>query len=127
MSNHKMSFFFKMGIFLILILGIVLFNRASFKPLIEGHGGGGGGGGRGVGFGGVGRGVGIGGRGIGLARRGIGYGALGYGAYRGYYGGYGDYYDNNENNYYYSPPVYEEYSYDVYGNPILVRPNTYYF
>ena len=120
MSNDKMSLFFKIGIFVILILGIVLFNRATFKPLIEGHGGGGGGGVRGGGFGG-GHVGGFGDRGIGgRVGRGIGYGALGYGAYRGYYGGYGDYY-NDEDSYYY-PPVYGEYSYDVYGNPIIVRP-----
>lgn len=115
MSNHKMSLFFKIGIFVVLILGIVLFNRATFTPLIEGHGGGGGGGGRGGFGGGLGRGIG------GRVGRGIGYGALGYGAYRGYYG-----YGNDENSFYnYYPPVYGEYSYDVYGNPIIVRPNYY--
>jgi hypothetical protein len=110
MSNHKMSLFLKIVIFVLFILGIVIFNKLTFKPLVEGHGGGGGGG-RNGGFGGRGFTGGLGGRSFGeRVGRGIGYGALGYGGYRGYYFGYGD----NDGYYDYYPPVYGEYSYDVY-------------
>ena len=100
-----MSLFFRIGIFVLLIFGIILFNRVTFTPLVEGHGGRGGGGLRG-GFG-----------------HGIGAGT-GYGLYYGgtnYYGGG----DNDYGFYDYYPPVYGEYSYDVYGNPFLIRPGYY--
>jgi len=124
-----MSLFFRIGIFVLLIFAIVLFNRVTFTPLVEGHGGGGGGGGgRGGGHMGISRG---GGGHMGISRgsfghgigRGIGYAGAGYGLYYGgsnYYGG-----DNDYGFYDYYPPVYGEYSYDVYGNPIIVRPGYY--
>lgn len=112
-----MSLFFRIGIFVLLIFAIVLFNRVTFTPLVEGHGGGGGrgrgGGHMGIRRGGFGHGIG----------RGIGYAGAGYGLYYGgsnYYGG-----DNDYGFYDYYPPVYGEYSYDVYGNPILIRPGYY--
>ena len=108
-----MSLFFRIGIFVLLIFAIVLFNRVTFTPLVEGHGGGRGGGHMGIRRGGFGHGIG----------RGIGYAGAGYGLYYGgsnYYGG-----DNDYGFYDYYPPVYGEYSYDVYGNPILIRPGYY--
>ena len=91
-----MSLFCKIAIFVILIFGIIIFNRVTFTPLVEGHGGRGGirGGGRGIGYAGI------------------------------YYGGYGGG-DNDYGFYDYYPPVYGEYSYDVYGNPIIIRPGYY--
>ena len=96
-----MSLFFKIAIFVILIFGIVFFNRVTFTPLIEGHGG----------RGGFGHGIGNAGMGYGLGRF---YGGSNY------YGG-----DNDYGFYDYYPPVYGEYSYNVYGNPIIVRPGYY--
>jgi len=132
-----MSLSFKVGILVFLVLAIILFNRATYKPLVEGHGGGGGGGGRGGG-GGIGRGgggIGRGGGGIGRGggghgggfRRGLGYGALGYGAYRGFYGSGGNsgYYGNGEDDYGYVYDYYPEVTYDMYGNPVLLRPYYY--
>ena len=98
-----MSLFFRIGIFVILIFGIVFFNRVIFTPLVEGHGGGGGGH-------------------MGIRRGGaIGYGAAaGYGVGR-YYGGSNNYYggENDYGFYDYYPPAYGQYSYGVYGNPIV--------
>ena len=109
-----MNIFIKVGFLLILIGMIIIFNKATSKPLVEGHGGGGGGGGRGGG--GFGGGRGFGGFGVGRARlaRGVGLGGAGV-ISNGYY--------NDDSGYYgYIPTENYEYAYDLYGNPIIVRP-----
>jgi uncharacterized membrane protein len=79
----------------LLLLGLIMFNYASFKTIIESYGGGRGGGR---------------GRGGGIGRR--GYGGHRYGGYGGgYYGGYGynPVYIYNDSDYGYSYPYWYRY------------------